>query len=337
MINLKDVLTKYPECKMDSGKLRAYLYDLYPNRDDRKQADLLITVAESGFPEEIDGKQSIKYAHYKKYIDNLVQTTDLNYKQAEDGIKEWMNALSVKADGADSSGMTISPTHVHKYQKTVVQPTCKEMGYTKYWCDCGYEYNDDYKPKCECNYVVYDRKEATCTSAGYVKSKCKWCGNEKNETILVKSHDFDVWQITSQPTCSKQGSKKKVCKICGKEETKTIRTAKHTWSEWNELIHPLCETDGKAARVCSVCGKTEEKVLPKKGHDFSEWQPSTNKKRKFERFCSKCGKYEYSSEFIGKMRNNRRESSYELAQVFSAIVFLLILFLMKFFIDKYTQ
>ena len=65
MINLKEVITKYPECLVSSEKLKAYLTDLYP--DEKAKVSIIVAISNSGIAEEIK-KSHIYYVFYSDYI-----------------------------------------------------------------------------------------------------------------------------------------------------------------------------------------------------------------------------------------------------------------------------
>ena len=51
MINLKDVITKYPECLESASKLRSYLFDLYP--EEKARIRVIVDSFDCGIAEEI--------------------------------------------------------------------------------------------------------------------------------------------------------------------------------------------------------------------------------------------------------------------------------------------
>lgn len=55
MINLKEVITKYPECLESASKLRSYLVDLYPQ--EKRNINIITTIFECGIAEEIKNAQ----------------------------------------------------------------------------------------------------------------------------------------------------------------------------------------------------------------------------------------------------------------------------------------
>lgn len=68
---------------------------------------------------------------------------------------------------------------------------------------------------------VEDRKEATCTAAGYTQQKCNVCGEVKAGSYAVipaKGHSFGNYQITTQPTVLAEGVQTRTCTVCGYTE-----------------------------------------------------------------------------------------------------------------------
>ena len=56
--------------------------------------------------------------------------------------------------------------HTHNYTEEVIEPTCTEMGYTIYMCECGDTYKDNYVEDLEHDLVMHDKVEPTCTTKG---------------------------------------------------------------------------------------------------------------------------------------------------------------------------
>ncbi len=84
--------------------------------------------------------------------------------------------------------------HVHDYEKTVVEPTCLEGGYTLNECACGDSYKGEYKTAVGHKYVVIkDRaaKAATCLKDGVQVLKCERCSEKKTSPLSALGHDMD--------------------------------------------------------------------------------------------------------------------------------------------------
>ena len=72
MIDLRDVVEKYPECLENPTKFKNYLIDLYPNQEDQVQIRILSDIMRCGIVEEIKaGKtDSIAITHYRTVIES---------------------------------------------------------------------------------------------------------------------------------------------------------------------------------------------------------------------------------------------------------------------------
>ena len=70
-----------------------------------------------------------------------------------------------------------------------------------------------------------DRKEATCTTAGYTQQKCSSCGEVKAGSYAVipaKGHSFGAFVETTHPTALAEGIQAHTCMVCGYSENATV-------------------------------------------------------------------------------------------------------------------
>lgn len=67
------------------------------------------------------------------------------------------------------------------YSQETIAPDCHNFGYTRYTCQCGYHYLDDY---------------------------------------TLKAHSFGPWEVVTQPTPETPGVSRAVCTLCGAEITR---------------------------------------------------------------------------------------------------------------------
>lgn len=130
---------------------------------------------------------------------------------------------------------TPAPTeHKHSCTITIVDPTCKDSGYTIERCDCGYEDTYNFIPAYE--------------------------------------HSFGDWTVVVEPTTSTNGQKMRVCSACNHQEFDAIEKlqacAEHTWTVTNKETvdkYPLRHY-GYVTTACSVCGE-------KKGTEAKYFRP----------------------------------------------------------------
>lgn len=94
MINLKEVITKYPECLESASKLRSYLVDLYPN--EKRNITIITTIFDCGIASEIKNTNGVveefKIASYCNRLEN-----DYAYspKFTKECLNLWIEAYSI--------------------------------------------------------------------------------------------------------------------------------------------------------------------------------------------------------------------------------------------------
>lgn len=124
---------------------------------------------------------------------------------------------------ATKPAATEATTHVHKYSKKVVKPTCTGNGYTEYTCSCGDSYQDD--------------------------------------SVAATGHDYK--RKTVRATCQTEGYTQHTCSVCGDSYVSDItQETGHTWGEWTETLAPTASSTGTKVRTCASCGVTEEETVP---------------------------------------------------------------------------
>ncbi|MBE5812300.1 MAG: hypothetical protein E7314_01420 [Clostridiales bacterium] len=109
--------------------------------------------------------------------------------------------------------------HVHDYNKMIVKSTCEEEGYTKYICECGDFYQDNYK-----------------------SPKCSW----------------DWWEVLIHPTPNSSGIKKRSCLICGNEEVELISSKNMVDTELLEINCFVNMTENSKNIAKLIINKAEE-------------------------------------------------------------------------------
>ena len=165
--------------------------------------------------------------------------------------------------------------HVHSYTETVVNPTCKEQGYTLHSCACGESFKDNYKetiPHTFGEWVVV--KEATEEAEGLKERECS-CGEKESEAIekLPHTHKYGEWVVVKEATEEAEGLKERECS-CGEKESEVIEKLPHThkYGEWVVVKEATEESEGLKERECS-CGEKESEVIEKvlHTHKYGEW------------------------------------------------------------------
>lgn len=172
---------------------------------------------------------------------------------------------------------TEPPTGEHDYDDGVVtkKPTCTEPGVKTFTCR---------RTHCACtpgnekSYTVeiaptghkakIEKKDATCSEAGYIKVVCETCGATIGESITLekKKHIYQS-TVTIEPTCSKEGVRTYTCALCGDSYTETIAKISHDYQPTGRTVAPTCTTEGFDIYECKYCAKeTFVKTAEKLGH-----------------------------------------------------------------------
>lgn len=219
--------------------------------------------------------------------------------------------------------------HEHTYTEQVVNPTCKEKGYTKHTCECGQTYNDTYvdtvahdlgewettvEPTCtadgtkkreckNCEYSEMAKVDATghsyttsvvaptCENRGYTLHTCT-CGDTYSDNYVdIADHSFGDWFNTKNPTCTLSGTKARECEICDYYETETLEALGHSYTP--EVIPPTCSEKGYTVHTCTCGDSTIDSYVDEIEHDYGAWtyivQTFCTSNGEKERFCNDCG------------------------------------------------
>lgn len=122
-----------------------------------------------------------------------------------------------------------------------------------------------------------ERKEATCTEAGYVIMACG-CGETQTTELPMPAHVAGeaVKENEVAATCTADGSYDNAayCTGCGAEmsrETLTVSATGHNFGEWETVKEATATEDGSKKRVCA-CGEEETEVIPALG--VTETEPT---------------------------------------------------------------
>lgn len=257
MIDLKTVISKYPDSISNGKRLKSILLDLYP--DEKLYVSLLAQILDDGIVDEIKVKKEIDVIEFINLCNKIEKSHGIAQKYIEGCLTIWANAFDIpiktKLTPVKRTVKNVANNetviHTHKYVDTVVPPTCTEKGYTLHSCNCGYEYKDSFV-NARHDYVLVQYTEPTCETDGKELYKCIHCGEEKTEIVKALGHKFTSWIEQEKPSCEKDGYEIRRCQRCGKMETNSIKATGHSFSEWKE------DGNGFFVRDCDRCGRTEK-------------------------------------------------------------------------------
>ena len=94
MIDLKEAITKYPNCLESKDKFKAILSDVYPDRSDKIYIKVLSDVLDCGIVDEIKKKKGeIDNITLAKYRDKLESTYGYSAKLSIESLLLWIKAF----------------------------------------------------------------------------------------------------------------------------------------------------------------------------------------------------------------------------------------------------
>ena len=204
----------------------------------------------------------------------------------------------------------VVPATDHSYNADVINPTCKDKGYTTYTCDiCGDSYKADYTDIT----TTHDYKStvttpATCTSTGVKTFTCSICGDSYTEVIEKVSHTAETDKAVA-PTCLSSGlTEGSHCSVCGyviskQEVVNAIGHTPKSAVEENRTA-PTCTKAGSYDLVvyCDTCNtelSRENNVVPATDHSYNAYviNPTCKDKGYTTYTCDICGD-SYKADYI---------------------------------------
>ena len=94
MIDLKEVITKYPECLENSEKLKAYLTDLYPS--EKAKVSIIVAIFNSGIADEINKSSNIDEIDITRYCNKLEIDFGFSQKLSYECLNLWSKVYGKK-------------------------------------------------------------------------------------------------------------------------------------------------------------------------------------------------------------------------------------------------
>lgn len=163
----------------------------------------------------------------------------------------------------------------HSYTQTVVEPTCRSLGYTIYKCIyCGDEYIANYT-----DMLIHDfrgqKVEPTCTSMGYWYYDCQNCSSNYVSNYINKlPHNYKA--VVTAPSCTTLGYTTYTCADCKNEYTDDyVDKTEHNYRQ--SICPPTCFSLGYTNYICVDCNysyKSDYKVPVEHGYVESVIQPT---------------------------------------------------------------
>ncbi len=185
----------------------------------------------------------------------------------------------------------------HTYSEEVIPPTCTEMGYSIFTCECGDSYYGNYTDKAEHQYDIAITAP-TCTEHGFSTYSCVNCDAEYISDYTEKlNHKFTA--NVTPPTCTSMGFTTYVCDDCG-ETYKADYTdmLEHNYNK--QVIDPTCTEHGYAIYTCPDCGKeyiADYTSIKKHNYTATVTAPKCTELGYTTYVCNDCGE-SYKSDYV---------------------------------------
>ena len=122
----------------------------------------------------------------------------------------------------------------------------------------------------EHEYIVKQKKDATCEASGYIVYSCKECGDEYIETLTALGHNYGEWTETTPATCTDKGEETRVCSHDNAHiETRDIESIGHDYVA--VVTAPTCTEQGYTTYSCSRCDEHyQSNYTAALGHNYEE-------------------------------------------------------------------
>ena len=159
-------------------------------------------------------------------------------------------AESINLYNQSSEDIDLATEHEHKYTKGIVEATCVEQGYTRYYCSCGKEFRLEFTPLADHifgNYTIL--YEPTETSSGKRIRKCINCEAVEYEEIPILAHTHKYTKEIISPTCMNEGVMKLNC-LCGDTMEVPIPATGHCYTETKIYQFPTELQEGILQNIC---------------------------------------------------------------------------------------
>ena len=179
--------------------------------------------------------------------------------------------------------------HTHFYASSVIEATCDFDGYTKYTCECGHEYNDNFVNRLNHSFTSYKQNnDATCFSNATETAICDRKGCQQTNTRSIPnstiSHNFVNYIYDGNATCSRDGTKTAQCINDGcivKDTVSALGTQlKHSFVDYISNNNATCMTNCTETAICGFygCQETDTRIDidSKLGHSFVDYISNNN-------------------------------------------------------------
>lgn len=173
------------------------------------------------------------------------------------------NLTNEEIPNNEDNSQSTENQHTHFYASSVIEATCDFDGYTKYTCECGHEYNDNFVNRLNHSFTSYKQNnDATCFSNATETAICDRKGCQQTNTRSIPnstiSHNFVNYIYDGNATCSRDGTKTAQCINDGcivKDTVSALGTQlKHSFVDYISNNNATCMTNCTETARCSNSG-----------------------------------------------------------------------------------
>ena len=116
MINLNDVISKYPECLESSEKLRAYLTDLYPN--EKAKIRIIIDILNCGIVHEMRNGANSDEMSITRFSNRLENEYGYSPKLSRECLGMWLAACDENFENSNDD--SLQPYEIYNFFKSAL-------------------------------------------------------------------------------------------------------------------------------------------------------------------------------------------------------------------------
>ncbi len=188
------------------------------------------------------------------------------------------------------------PKTAHRYEETVVAPTCTGQGYTLHTCSgCGASYQDARTPARGHSYRYQVASAPTAAATGSLAGICSRCDAATSIPLPKLNTDDYLYRVITPPTCQAAGTARYTWQTTQYGTfyfDVTLETAAHSYRD--TVTAPTCTAQGCTTHTCASCGASyTDTYVAALDHAWDEGKvtvkPTCTENGNKTYTCTRCG------------------------------------------------
>lgn len=188
----------------------------------------------------------------------------------------------------------VTLSHTHRMEKTVVQPTCAQGGYTLQTCQtCGHQ--EKQNPTDPLGHSW--QGSITVANNGKTAQARFVCTRDSGHTVSVPASV--TARVLQEPTCAAMGVTRYSAAatldgvtVTAQKDVQDIPTLGHSYTDL--VTEPTCTQGGYTTRTCAECGYSRQDfAVPARGHEWDDGtvirEPTATQSGIRVSACTHCG------------------------------------------------